>query len=65
MTASTAAQPTRLDWRSHKIGALTPCRLCGQKALCRDQNGHPCHKGCAERELDRVAAWAAGTKGRR
>lgn len=40
-----------LDWRKHKIGERKPCRICGQGALCRDANGHPCHKTCAEREL--------------
>lgn len=52
------APAARLDWRRHAVGALKPCRICGTTALLRDQNGDPCHKGCAENEIDRTAARA-------
>ena len=44
-------QPIVLDWRSHCIGTAEPCRLCGRPAICRDENGRPCHKVCAEQRL--------------
>jgi hypothetical protein len=43
---------TVLDWRTHSIGPLRPCVLCGRLALMRDATGKPCHKTCAEQHLD-------------
>jgi len=45
---------TTLDWRTHRIGPLTSCVLCGRPALMRDQGGEPCHKACAEALIDRI-----------
>lgn len=50
---------TGLDWKRHKVGALKPCRICGNGALCRDEHDWPCHKTCAEKELDEQTAAAA------
>lgn len=49
-----------LDWRKNKLGARpAACRLCGVKTLLRDENGKPCHKICAEQDIERRAAAAA------
>lgn len=40
-----------LDWRRHKTGPLRVCRICKTNAICRDENGKPCHKTCAEAEI--------------
>lgn len=45
---------TALDWRKNRFGAPRPCRLCGLAAMCRDDDGEPCHKVCAEAEADVV-----------
>jgi len=45
---------TLLDWRTHRIGPLTPCVLCGRAALMRDEAGETCHKTCAETLVDRI-----------
>ncbi|HZV81212.1 MAG TPA: hypothetical protein VFF53_03485 [Geobacteraceae bacterium] len=29
----------------------SPCRICGRGAFCKDEDGAPCHKVCAERLL--------------
>jgi len=47
-----------LDWRDRAHwggGRLAPCRYCHQGAFCRDEDGRPAHKVCAEQAL------AAGT----
>lgn len=49
-----------LDWSKHDVGRAAKCRLCGRPAWLRDENGKPCHKVCAEDELNRRAAAAAG-----
>jgi len=41
-----------LDWRAHSVGPARPCRICAGLAICRDENGRPCHKVCAETQLD-------------
>jgi hypothetical protein len=46
--------PAGLDWRDRAHwggGRLLPCRLCHRPAFCRDDDGRPCHKTCAERAL--------------
>lgn len=45
-----AATRRYLDWRKHRVGDPQPCRICGRPAICRDENGVPCHKVCAETE---------------
>jgi len=52
-----------LDWGKYAVDSPKPCRLCGGQALMRDHGGKPCHKVCAERELDEMAARAA-TRGK-
>lgn len=52
---------TTLDWRRHTIGRAAKCRLCGRLALLRDDRGRPCHKVCAEQEIDTAAATYAKT----
>ncbi|KAB2365210.1 hypothetical protein [Actinomadura montaniterrae] len=44
---------TGLDWhdRKHWGGRRLPCVLCGRGAFCRDDDGNPCHKTCAELAL--------------
>lgn len=42
-----------LDWRKNQAGPPKPCRLCGRLAICRDEGGKPCHKTCAEEEIQR------------
>ncbi len=40
-----------LDWRDRTHwggGRLSPCRHCHRPAFCRDDNGRPAHKVCAE-----------------
>lgn len=39
---------TVLDWRGHRTGEPMPCVVCGRNAICRDSDGEPCHKLCAE-----------------
>lgn len=40
------------DWRSHRVGYVREaCRICGRGAFCKDEDGHPCHKVCAEQLL--------------
>jgi hypothetical protein len=46
---------TVFDWRSHHTGPPQPCVLCGQPAMCRNEDGLPCHKVCAEAVADRIA----------
>jgi hypothetical protein len=48
---------TVLDWRdrSHWSDRDKRCRVCGRLTPLRDDNGQPCHKVCAEREIDRKA----------
>jgi hypothetical protein len=44
-----------LDWShsSHYLkGDRPPCRLCGKPTFLADDDGRPCHKICAERELE-------------
>lgn len=52
---------TGLDWRAHRVGPAKPCRLCGKPALCRDEDGDPCHKVCAEEALPVVGRAVEGT----
>jgi hypothetical protein len=47
-----------LDWREHRVGPGLPCRLCGRPAICRDDDGRPCHKVCAE-QPDTIRAEAS------
>jgi len=54
---------TVLDWSGRNgaplatVGPLAPCVLCGRLALLRHPvTGRPCHKICAERQIDRQAA---------
>lgn len=39
-----------LNWRdrAHWGGRRLPCRHCGRPAFCRDDDGVPAHKVCAE-----------------
>lgn len=37
-----------LDWHRHRTGPLAPCRYCGRKAFCRDDENKPAHKVCIE-----------------
>ena len=41
-----------LDWGKHKFGPPRPCVTCGGSAHCRDADGRPRHKVCAEKELN-------------
>jgi hypothetical protein len=51
---------TILDWRdnSHWSPRDARCRLCNRMTPLRDDAGRPCHKVCAEREIDRKAGLA-------
>jgi len=43
-----------LDWSDrsrHHLARPARCRVCGQVAQLRDEQGRACHKVCAEREL--------------
>jgi hypothetical protein len=42
-------------WTKHATGDPLPCRICRRKAICRDCQNRPCHKVCAERELQQTA----------
>ncbi len=45
-----------LDWRTHRVNATPkPCRCCGNPALMTGARGRPCHKVCAETEVERDA----------
>lgn len=57
---------TGLDWHSAAHwggGRRLPCVHCGRGAFCRDENGHPCHKTCAETAIRDAAAPAWNTSG--
>lgn len=54
----------KLDWHKHKTGPRRHCRVCKRGAVCRDENERPCHKVCAEKELDDVAESYAKTEQR-
>jgi hypothetical protein len=45
-----------LDWRhySHFADFPAACRYCGGDAHCRDDNGRPAHKVCAETALEQT-----------
>jgi hypothetical protein len=52
-----------LDWSGQNgapradMGPLKPCKYCGRPALLRHPtSGEPCHKVCAEAEIDRRAS---------
>ncbi|MEU8303428.1 hypothetical protein AB0C84_07675 [Actinomadura sp. NPDC048955] len=48
-----------LNWHSAAHwggGRRLPCVHCGHGAFCRDDNGRPCHKTCAETAMRRAAA---------
>ena len=53
MSTSSTPPPTALDWRSgkHWGGRRLPCVHCGKGAFCRDEQGRPAHKTCAETAL--------------
>jgi len=47
---------TILDWRdgmTHFSRIPKPCRICGKSAFCRDDDRIPCHKVCAEAEINK------------
>lgn len=53
-----------LDWRKHRLGTRpAKCRFCGRPAWLRDENGKPCHKGCAELDIEQRAAAAPDNQG--
>jgi hypothetical protein len=42
-----------LDWRRHRITwRPEPCKHCRKPALSLDDDGQPCHKACAELEIE-------------
>lgn len=42
-----------LDWRTHKLlPRRKPCRSCYGLTILTDDQGRPCHKTCAEAELE-------------
>jgi len=48
------SRPTGLDWRDRAHWGndrLLPCRYCHRPAFCRDEDGRPAHKVCAELAL--------------
>jgi len=45
-----------LDWREHSVGPARPCRICTRPAICRDDQGRPCHKVCAEQQHTAASA---------
>ena len=49
-----------LDWRRHRVNAEPrACRCCHEPAYMTDERGVPCHKVCAEIELERRAMFHA------
>lgn len=58
MTSDPAEPAPGLNWRDRAHwghGRLLPCRLCYRPAFCRDDDGRPCHKTCAELALTNTA----------
>lgn len=54
MAARASAGRVCLDWSdrsAHLLARPARCRVCGQVAQLRDEQGRACHKVCAEREL--------------
>lgn len=51
-----------LDWSdpAHWAPTAKDCRCCGTPTRTRDWYGRPCHQSCAEAELARERAGAAG-----
>lgn len=51
------------DWRGGQVGyTRLACRICGRGAFCRDEDGRPCHKVCAEALLVRQVGYPAAVE---
>ena len=56
--------PVILDWRTHRLSSRRrPCRSCGGLTVLCDQDGRPCHKTCAEAELEATRRWERNRHG--
>lgn len=53
-----------LDWRDHKLlPRRKPCRSCYGLTVLTDETGKPCHKTCAEAELEAQRRWERHSHG--